>query len=128
MGKKKIIKTSDAPQAIGPYSQAVEAGGFVFVSGQIPIDPKTGGVVQADIKEQTRLVMENVKKILAAAGCGMSAVVKSTVYLKDMSDFAAVNEVFGSYFPSDPPARAAVEVSRLPKDVSIEIDFIAWKG
>jgi 2-iminobutanoate/2-iminopropanoate deaminase len=125
---KKIIKTSDAPQAIGPYSQAVEAGGFVFVSGQIPIDPKTGSVVQAAIKEQTHLVMENAKKILAAAGCHMSAVVKSTVYLKNMSDFAAVNEVFGSHFPSDPPARAAVEVSRLPKDVSIEIDFIAWKG
>jgi 2-iminobutanoate/2-iminopropanoate deaminase len=125
---KKIIKTADAPQAIGPYSQAVEAGGFVFVSGQIPIDPKTGSVVQAAIKEQTHLVMENAKKILAAAGCQMSDVVKSTVYLKNMPDFAAVNEVFGSHFPSDPPARAAVEVSRLPKDVSIEIDFIAWKG
>ena len=128
MTTKKIIKTADAPQAIGPYSQAVEAGGFVFVSGQIPIDPNTGSVVQADIKEQTHLVMENAKKILAAAGCKMSDVVKSTVYLKNMSDFAAVNEVFGSYFPSEPPARAAVEVSRLPKDVSIEIDFIAWKG
>jgi 2-iminobutanoate/2-iminopropanoate deaminase len=125
---KKIIRTADAPQAIGPYSQAVEAGGFVFVSGQIPIDPKTGSVVQADIKQQTHLVMENAKKILAAAGCQMSAVVKSTIYLKNMSDFAAVNEVFGSHFPSDPPARAAVEVSRLPKDVSIEIDFVAWKG
>jgi 2-iminobutanoate/2-iminopropanoate deaminase len=125
---KNIIKTADAPQAIGPYSQAVEAGGFVFVSGQIPIDPKTGNVVQADIKEQAHLVMENAKKILAAAGCQMSAVVKSTVYLKNMSDFAAVNEVFGIHFPSEPPARAAVEVSRLPKDVSIEIDFIAWKG
>ena len=128
MTTKKIIKTADAPQAIGPYSQAVEAGGFVFVSGQIPIDPKTGNVVQADIREQTHLVMENTKKILAAAGCQMSAVVKSTVYLKNMSDFAVVNEVFGSYFPSDPPARATVEVSRLPKDVSIEIDFVAWKG
>src|SRR3989304_2994427 len=127
MQKKKKIKTADAPQAIGPYSQAVEAGGFVFVSGQIPIDPKTGSVVQADIKEQTQLVMENSKKILAAAGCKMSDVVKSTVYLKNMSDFAAVNEVFGSYFPSEPPARAAVEVSRLPKDVSIEIDFVAYK-
>jgi len=128
MTTKKIIKTADAPQAIGPYSQAVEAGGFVFVSGQIPIDPKTGSVVQADIKEQTHLVMENAKKILAAAGCQMSTVVKSTIYLKNMSDFAVVNEVFGSYFPSDPPARATVEVSRLPKDVSIEIDFVAWKG
>ena len=128
MSSKKIIRTDAAPQAIGPYSQAVEAGGFVFVSGQIPIDPKTGGVVQGDIKEQTQLVLENAKNILAAAGCQMSAVVKSTVYLKNMSDFAAVNEVFGIHFSSEPPARAAVEVSRLPKDVSIEIDFIAWKG
>jgi 2-iminobutanoate/2-iminopropanoate deaminase len=127
MTTKKIIKTADAPQAIGPYSQAVEAGGFVFVSGQIPIDPKTGSVVQADIKQQTHLVMENAKKILAAAGCQMSDVIKSTIYLKNMSDFAAVNEVYGSYFPADPPARATVEVSRLPKDVSIEIDFVAWK-
>jgi len=127
MSSKKIIRTDAAPQAIGPYSQAVEAGGFVFVSGQIPIDPNTGSVVQADIKEQTHLVMENAKKILAAAGCKMSDVVKSTVYLKNMSDFAAVNEVYGSYFPSDPPARAAVQVSRLPKDVSIEIDFVAYK-
>ena len=127
MSSKKIIRTDAAPQAIGPYSQAVEAGGFVFVSGQIPIDPKTGGVVQGDIKEQTQLVLENAKNILAAAGCQMSAVVKSTVYLKNMSDFAAVNEVYGSYFPSDPPTRAAVQVSRLPKDVSIEIDFVAYK-
>ncbi len=127
MTAKKIVKTSDAPQAIGPYSQAVEAGGFVFVSGQIPIDPKTGSVVQADIKEQTHLVMENAKKILAAAGCQMSAVVKSTIYLKSMSDFAVVNEVYGGYFPSDPPARATVEVSRLPKDVSVEMDFVAYK-
>ena len=127
MGKRKIIKTSDAPQAVGPYSQAVEAGGFVFVSGQIPIDPRTGSVVQADINEQTRLVMENARKILAVAGCGMSAVVKSTIYLKNMSDFAIVNEVYGSYFTADPPARATVEVSRLPKDVLVEMDFIAVK-
>ncbi len=127
MTAKKIIKTSDAPQAIGPYSQAVEAGGFVFISGQIPIDPKTGSVVRADIKEQTRLVMENAKKILAAAGCNMSSVVKSTIYLKNISDFAIINEMYGAYFPADPPARATVEVSRLPKDVSVEIDFVAWK-
>ena len=125
---KKIIKTADAPQAIGPYSQAVEAGGFVFVSGQVPIDPKTGNVIQSDIKEQMKRVMENAKSILAVAGCDMKAVVKSTIYLKNMSDFAAVNEIYGSYFPSDPPARATVEVSRLPKDVTVEMDFIAWKG
>ncbi len=125
---RKIIKTDKAPQAIGPYSQAVEAGGFVFVSGQIPIDPKTGNVVQADIKAQAKLVMENAQAILEAAGCGMQNVVKAVIYLKNISDFAAVNEVYAGYFPSDPPARATVEVSRLPKDVALEMDFIAWKG
>ncbi len=124
---KKIIKTTDAPQAIGPYSQAVEAGGFVFVSGQIPIEPKTGNLLQADIKTQTKLVMDNARAILVAAGCGMSQVVKTTIYLKNMADFASVNEVYGGYFLSDPPARATVEVSRLPKDVAVEIDFIAVK-
>jgi 2-iminobutanoate/2-iminopropanoate deaminase len=124
---KKIIKTADAPQAIGPYSQAVEVNGFVFVSGQIPLDPKTGNLVTGDIREQTKRVMENGKAILAAAGCAMSKVVKSTIYLKNIGDFASVNEIYGSYFPIDPPARATVEVSRLPKDVAIEIDFVAWK-
>lgn len=125
---KKIIKTVKAPQAIGPYSQAVEAGGFVFVSGQIPIDPKTGNVVQADIKSQARLIMENATAVLDASGCTMASVVKTTIYLKDMADFGAVNEVYGGYFPADPPARATVEVSRLPKDVALEMDFTAWKG
>lgn len=125
---RKIIKTPDAPQAIGPYSQAVEAGGFVFVSGQIPLDPKTGVADAGDIKAQTALVLENAKAILAAAGCPLSGVVKTTIYLKSMADFAVVNEVYGGYFPSDPPARATVEVSRLPKDVALEMDFIAWKG
>ena len=125
---RKIIKTSDAPQAIGSYSQAVEAGGFVFVSGQIPIDSKTGTVAQTDIKAQTKLVVENAEAILVASGCALSSVVKTTIYLKNMSDFAAVNEVYGGYFLSDPPARATVEVSRLPKDVAVEIDFVAWKG
>ena len=125
---KKIVNTANALQSIGPYSQAVEAGGFVFVSGQIPIDPKSGNVVQVDIKAQTRQVMENAHAVLSAAGCGMSKVVKATIYLKNISDFVEVNEVYGGYFPSDPPARATVEVSRLPKDVSIEMDFIAWKG
>ena len=126
--EKKIIKTGDAPQAIGPYSQAIEAGGFVFISGQIPLDPKTGNQVQGDIKDQTRQVMENAKAILSAAGCGMSQVVKATIYLKNMSDFSAVNEIYGGYFITDPPARAAVEVSRLPKDEAIEMDFVAWRG
>ena len=124
---KKIIRTSDAPRAIGPYSQAVEAGGFVFVSGQIPLDPTTGNIISGDIREQTKRVMENGKAILTAAGFGMDRVVKTTIYLKNIGDFAAVNEVYGSYFTSDPPARATVEVSRLPKDVAIEIDFIAVK-
>lgn len=124
----KIVKTNGAPQAIGPYSQAVEAGGFVFVSGQIPIDPETGNVMLTDIKTQADLVMGNVKAILAAAGCDMSHVVKATIYLKNMADFVVVNEVYGRYFPSEPPARATVEVSRLPKDVAVEMDFIAWKG
>jgi 2-iminobutanoate/2-iminopropanoate deaminase len=126
--ERKIIKTVDAPQAIGPYSQAVEAGGLVFISGQIPIDPKSGIVVQGDIKVQVRRVMDNAAAILSAAGCGMSHVVKVTIYLKDMADFAAVNEVYGGYFPADPPARAAVEVSRLPKEAVVEMDFVAWKG
>jgi 2-iminobutanoate/2-iminopropanoate deaminase len=126
--KKKIIKTAGAPQAIGPYSQAVEAGGLVFVSGQIPIDPKSGNVLQIDIKGQARRVMDNAKAILSAAGCGMSQVVKVTIYLKNMADFASVNEVYGGYFPSEPPARATVEVSRLPKEVAVEMDFVAWKG
>ncbi len=125
---KKTIKTEHAPQAIGPYSQAIEAGGFIFVSGQIPIDPKTGKLIQADIKAQTRLIMENTKAILSAAGATFTSVVKTTIYLKDMAEFAAVNEVYGGYFPSEPPARATVEVSRLPKDVAIEMDFTAWKG
>ena len=124
---KKMISTNDAPQAIGPYSQAIEANGFVFVSGQIPLDPQTGAMVAGDIKEQTRRVMENGKAILAAAGCGMGHVVKTTIYLKNIADFGAVNEVYGSYFTSDPPARATVEVSKLPKDAAVEIDLIAVK-
>ncbi len=125
---RKIIKTVDAPQAIGPYSQAVEAGGFVYVSGQIPIDPKTGNIIQADIKAQTKTVLDNAKAILASAGCSMAKVVKVTIFIKNMNDFAAVNEVYGGYFPIDPPARATVEVSRLPKDAAIEMDFVAYKS
>ncbi len=126
--KRTVIKTSDAPQAIGSYSQAVEAGGFVFVSGQIPIDPKTNSILPGDIKLQTGQIMKNATAILIAAGSTMSQVVRTTIYLKSMSDFSSVNEVYGSYFPTDPPARVTVEVSRLPKDVGVEIDFIAWKG
>ncbi len=126
--EKQIITTDKAPKAIGPYSQAIVVNNLVFCSGQIPIDPKTGDIVKADIKAQAKLVMENAQAILEAAGCGMQNVVKAVIYLKNISDFAAVNEVYAGYFPSDPPARATVEVSRLPKDVALEMDFIAWKG
>lgn len=125
---RETIKTAGAPAAIGPYSQAVIAGGFVFVSGQIPIDPATGNTVQTGIEAQARQVMENCKAILSAAGCSMEQVAKATIYLKNMADFGIVNDVYGGYFPTEPPARATVEVSRLPKDVSVEMDFVAWKG
>lgn len=125
---RKIISASDAPKAIGPYSQAVAAGGFIFVSGQIPIDPQTGNIIEGDIKNQAKRVMENAGAILKASGVGFSSVVKTTIYLKSMADFAAVNEIYGQYFPADPPARATVEVSRLPKDVAVEMDFIVWKA
>jgi 2-iminobutanoate/2-iminopropanoate deaminase len=124
---KKIIATAEAPKASGPYSQAVEAKGFVFVSGQIPLDPATGALIAGDVREQTRRVLENGRAILAAAGCGMAQVVKTTIYLRDMNDFAAVNETYSGFFPSDPPARATVAVSRLPKDAAIEIDLVAVK-
>lgn len=124
---KKTIETNDAPTAIGPYSQAVAANGFVFVSGQIALDPKTGQIIAGDVKDQAKRVMENAKAILAAAGCGMGNVVRTTIYLRNMADFAAMNEVYGGYFPADPPARATVEVSRLPKDALVEVDFIAVK-
>jgi 2-iminobutanoate/2-iminopropanoate deaminase len=119
------VSTKDAPQAIGPYSQAIKAGGFVFVSGQIAIDPATSQVIQGDISAQTERVMKNLDAILQAAGSNLAQVVKSTVYLKNMSEFAAMNEVYGRFFKTTPPARATVEVSRLPKDVLVEIDVIA---
>ena len=122
---KQIITTDRGPKAIGPYSQAIQANGFVFVSGQIPLDPATGKLVEGDIRVQTERVMENLKGIIEAAGSAMDRVVKTTVYLKDMKDFAAMNETYGRYFPSNPPARATVEVARLPRDVRVEIDLIA---
>ena len=124
---QKIIKTADAPEAVGPYSQAVEAGGFIFISGQIPIDPKSGNLVKADIKIQTARILDNAKAILIAAGSTMSKVVKVTIYLTNMSDFSAMNDVYAGYFPTEPPARATVEVSRLPKYSAIEMDFVAVK-
>ena len=121
----KIVSTDRAPKAIGPYSQAVISNGFVFVSGQIPLDPATGQVVAGGIAEQTARVFENMKNVLEAAGSSLEQAVKTTVYLKDMGDFAPMNEVYGRYFPANPPARATVEAARLPRDVRIEIDCIA---
>ncbi|HET7208800.1 MAG TPA: RidA family protein [Terriglobales bacterium] len=122
---KEIISTNDGPKAIGPYSQAVRANGFVFVSGQVAIDPVTNTLVSGDIAFQTDRVLQNLQGILRAAGTSLEKVVRSTVFLKNMNDFAAMNEVYGKYFASGPPARSTVEVARLPKDVLVEIDVIA---
>jgi 2-iminobutanoate/2-iminopropanoate deaminase len=122
---REIISTKDAPQAIGPYSQAVKANGFVFLSGQVAIDPGTQQVIAGDIAAQTDRVLRNLSEILEAAGSGLGKVVRATVFLKNMNDFTAMNEVYGKYFSTAPPARSTVEVARLPKDVLVEIDVIA---
>jgi 2-iminobutanoate/2-iminopropanoate deaminase len=123
--KKKVVHTEKAPKAIGPYSQAIQAGPFLFVSGQVPIDPSTGELVAGDIRQQTRQVLENVKNILGSRGLAMEQVVKTTLFLKDMGNFSQVNEVYASYFPAEPPARSTVEVAKLPRNVDIEIEAIA---
>jgi 2-iminobutanoate/2-iminopropanoate deaminase len=122
---RDVIATKDAPQAIGPYSQAIRANGFVFVSGQVAIDPSTQEVISGDVAAQTDRVLKNLSAILKTAGSGLEKVVRSTVFLKNMGDFAAMNEVYRRYFSTAPPARSTVEVARLPKDVSVEIDVIA---
>lgn len=122
---KQIISTEQAPQAIGPYSQAVVSNGLAFVSGQIPLDPATGSLVDGDITDQTARVLENLKAVLEACGSSLGNVVKTTVYLKDMGEFARMNDVYARYFPENPPARATVEAARLPRDVRVEIDCIA---
>jgi 2-iminobutanoate/2-iminopropanoate deaminase len=122
---REIISTKDAPQAIGPYSQAVKANGFIFTSGQIAIDPATQQVIAGDVAVQTDRVLRNLSEILEAAGSGLGKVVRCGVFLKSMGDFTAMNEIYGKYFSSSPPARSTVEVSRLPKDVLVEIDVIA---
>ena len=122
---KEIIATDRAPKAIGPYSQAVKAGRFVFCSGQIPLDPVTGELRGADIREQTEQVMENIAQVLGAAGLAFDDVVKSTIFLTDLADFAAVNEVYGRRFPENPPARSTVEVKGLPRGARVEIEVIA---
>jgi 2-iminobutanoate/2-iminopropanoate deaminase len=121
----KIISTPNAPAAIGPYSQAVVSNGFVFLSGQIPLDPVAGKIVDGDIAAQTERVLENLKAVLESCGSSLAKVVKTTVYLKDMGEFTHMNEVYARYFPGNPPARATVEVARLPRDVRVEIDCIA---
>ncbi|MBP2650480.1 MAG: yabJ 1 [Firmicutes bacterium] len=122
---KAIINTDQAPQAIGPYSQAVKANGMLFVSGQIPLDPVTGQIVYGGISMQTRQVLTNLKAILAKEKLALADVVKTTVFLENMNDFAEVNKIYGEFFTSEQPARSAVQVVRLPKDVSIEIEVIA---
>jgi len=122
---REVIATNDGPKAIGPYSQAIKANGFVFVSGQVAIDPATQQVIDGDVAVQTERVLKNVAGILKAAGSSLDKVVKSGVFLKNMGDFAAMNEVYGKHFSSVPPARSTVEVARLPKDVLVEIDVIA---
>ena len=122
---REIISTKDAPKAIGPYSQAIKANGFIFCSGQVAIDPATQQVITGDVAAQTDRVLRNLSEILEAAGSGLGKVVRATVFLKSMSEFAAMNEVYGKYFSTAPPARSTVEVARLPKDVLVEIDVIA---
>lgn len=125
---KQIIATETAPKAIGPYSQAVVHNGLAFLSGQIPMDPATGQIVEGDVAAQTERVLENLKAVLAACGSSLGQVLKTTVFLKDMGDFPKMNEVYGRYFAENPPARATVEAARLPRDVKVEIDAIAAAG
>ncbi len=125
---KKEIKTKKAPAAIGPYSQGIEANGFVFASGQIAINPETGELNKGSVEEQTRLALENLKAVIEKSGCSLDNVVKCTVFLQDMDDFSKMNEVYGEFFKPPYPARAAVQVARLPKDVKVEIEAIAVKS
>jgi 2-iminobutanoate/2-iminopropanoate deaminase len=122
---KDIVTTDRGPKPIGPYSQAIKANGFLFLSGQVALHPKTGELTGDDIRQQTERVLENIKGILEAAGSNLHHVVKTTVFLKDMSDFPAMNEVYGRYFSAAPPARSTVQVSRLPKDALVEIEVVA---
>src|SRR5262249_40758259 len=126
MSNRTAVHSDDAPKAIGPYSQAVKSGNLLFCSGQIPLDPKSGEMVGAsDVRAQTRQVMENLKAVLAAGGGSFATVMKTTIYLKDLGDFGAVNEIYGSYFQAAPPARATVQVAGLPRGALVEIDAIA---
>ena len=123
---RQVIRTDKAPGAIGPYNQGVRAGGFLFTAGQIPLDPKTMEVVGTTAAEQARQALQNAKGIVEAAGLTMGDVVKATVFIRDMGQFAAINEVYATFFPGEPPARSVVEVSRLPKDVLVEVELVAY--
>ena len=126
---RNAVHSDDAPKAIGPYSQAIKAGNLVFCSGQIPLDPKTGEMVGAsDVREQARQVMRNLNAVLVAGGASMANVVKTTIYLKDLADFGAVNEIYGAHFKEAPPARATVQVAGLPRGALVEIDAVAVVG
>lgn len=127
MTRRQTIATERAPRAIGPYVQAVQVGEWIFVSGQIPLDPETGELVPGGIREQTDRVLQNIRAILEAAGSSLDQVVKATVYLTDLNDFSEMNEVYARYFPGEKPARATVQVSRLPRDARIEMDVIALR-
>lgn len=122
---KKVIQTAGAPAAIGPYSQAIVHNGIAYLSGQIPLDPATGQLVAGGIEEQAVRVLENLGAVLAACGSSYARVLKTTIFVQDLGDFATVNEIYGRYFPVDPPARATVEAARLPRDVRVEIEAIA---
>ena len=122
---RDVISTNDAPKAIGPYSQAIRANGFIFLSGQTPIDPATQQLISGSIAEQTERVLRNLEAVLKQAGSSMSKVVRCGVFLKDMNDFSAMNEVYGKFFPSNPPARTTIQAAKLPKDCQVEIDAIA---
>ena len=124
---KKVVASKDAPQPIGPYSQAIKAGGFVFASGQIALDPATGKLIEGDIKAQTERVLKNLTAVLAAAGSNMDRVVRTTVFLKNISDFPAMNEVYGQFFKNEPPSRSTVGVAALPRDALLEIDVVAMQ-
>lgn len=128
MAERKVVETGSAPPAIGPYSQAVAAGGFIFVSGQIPIDPATGALVPGGVREQAARVLESLRGILEASGSGLDRVVKTTVFLVDLRDFEAVNAVYGRFFGAAPPARATVQVAALPRGAAIEIEAVALAG
>ena len=122
---KSVVTTDRGPKPVGPYSQAIQSNGWIYLAGQVALDPKKGEMVGSDIRQQTERVLENIKGILEAAGANLHHVVKTTVFLKDLNDFAAMNEVYGKYFTTAPPARSTVQVARLPKDALVEIEVIA---